>query len=203
MLGNGRHPVMQAAAGVIQSGEIGDVVLLNARKSYKWGERAEWFGKRELYGGTIPWVAIHAIEMVHHLSGRDFVSVSAMQSNRAHPDRPGCEDNGIINFSLSGGGHASVSFDILRPKAAATHGDDWVRIVGSTGVIEASLDRGWCKVTTMETAEREMPLPTRGAYHAPFLRSLRQGEFFARDSQCVHADACGAVCKGFGRQENC
>jgi predicted dehydrogenase len=176
MLGNGRHPVMHAAAGLIQSGQIGEVVLLNARKSYKWGNRPEWFGDRHIYGGTIPWVAIHALEMIHDLSGQDFLSVAAMQSNRVHPDRPGCEDNGAIIFSLSGGGHASVSFDILRPSAAATHGDDWVRVVGSAGVIEASLDRGWCKLTTQDTAEQEAPLPARGAYYAPFLRSLASGQ---------------------------
>ena len=39
MLGNGCKPVMLAAAGAIQAGDIGDVVLLNARKSYKWGMR--------------------------------------------------------------------------------------------------------------------------------------------------------------------
>ena len=91
MLGNARHPVMQAASGLIQAGKIGDVVLLNARKSYKWGNRPEWFGNRNSYGGTIPWVAIHSLEMIHHLSGREFVSVAAMQSNAAHADRPGAK----------------------------------------------------------------------------------------------------------------
>jgi predicted dehydrogenase len=172
MLGNQRHPVMQAAADLITTGQIGDVVLMNARKSYRWGDRPEWFGRRDTYGGTICWVAVHALEMIHHLSGQEFVSVAAMQSNQAHPDRPECEDNGVLLLQLSGGGHASVSFDYLRPKGATTHGDDWVRIVGTGGVIEASLDRGLCKVITDQSPEHEVPLPAKGTYYVDFLKSL-------------------------------
>jgi predicted dehydrogenase len=172
MLGNHRHPVMQAAAGLISTGQIGDVVLVNARKSYKWGDRPEWFGRRDTYGGTISWIAIHGLEMIHHLSGQEFVSVAAMQSNQAHPDRPQCEDNGVLLLQLSGGGHASVSFDFLRPKGAATHGDDWARIVGTRGVIEASLDRGSCKFISDQSPECEMRLPAKGTYYVDFLKSL-------------------------------
>jgi predicted dehydrogenase len=172
MLGNGRQPAMRAAMAAIEAGTIGDVALINTRKSYKWGERPDWFGDRKCYGGSIGWIAIHALEMIHLLSRQDFVSVAAMQSNRAHPDRPGCEDNGLLLFELSGGGHASVSFDLLRPHAAATHGDDWVRIVGSHGVIEASHDRGWCKLVTDESPEVDLPLPPRGTFYAPFLRGI-------------------------------
>jgi predicted dehydrogenase len=172
MLGNGRHPVMQAAAGVLRSGQAGEVVLMNARKSYKWGSRPDWFGQRKCYGGTIGWVAIHALEMLHVLGNQSFTTVSAMQSNRAHPDRPDCQDNGTIMLGLSGGGSASVSFDYLRPRAASTHGDDWVRIVGTRGVIEASLDRNTCRFVSDELAEHDIPLPARGGYYAPFLQSL-------------------------------
>jgi predicted dehydrogenase len=110
--------------------------------------------------------------MIHLLAGQEFVSVSAMSSNRVHPDRPDCHDNGLLLLQLSGGGHASVSFDLLRPKSASTHGDDWVRIVGSKGVIEAGLDRGLCKIVTDESPEQEVPLPPRGDYYAPLLRGL-------------------------------
>jgi predicted dehydrogenase len=176
LLGNGRHPVMRAAQGLIAAGKVGDVVLINTRKSYKWGERPQWFGYRESYGGSIPWVAIHALEMIHLLGNQEFISVAAMQSNRVHSDRPGCEDNGAIILGLSGGGHASISFDMLRPKAADTHGDDFVRIVGSTGVIEASLDRRWCRFVSDESEEVEIPLPSTGEFYAPFLRGIEKAD---------------------------
>ena len=48
---------------------------------------------------------------------------------------------------------ATLSFDFLRPETAPTHGDDWARIVGTTGVIEARNDTidiasgGWGSVS--------------------------------------------------------
>ena len=32
---------------------------------------------------------------------------------------------------------ASVSVDVFRPGNAPTHGDDWIRVVGTAGVLEA------------------------------------------------------------------
>ncbi len=174
MLGNGRHPVMQAAAGIIRSGGIGDVVLLNARKSYQWGTRPEWFSDRKYFGTTASWIGIHGLEMIHLLSGQEFTSVAAMQSNRVHTERKACQDNGVIQLSLSGGGHASVSFDYLRPTAAAGHGDDWVRVVGSRGIIEAGLDRNRCTFLSNDEPEHDVPLPAAAPYYELFLDSLSQ-----------------------------
>jgi predicted dehydrogenase len=174
MLGNSRNPAMLAAAQLIRDGRIGDVVLVNARKSYKWGTRPEWFGRREIYGDTIGWVAIHALDMIHSLAAQDFTSVAAMQSNRVHRDRPDCQDNGVILFTLSGGGHASVSFDYLRPEGANTHGDTWIRVVGSRGIIEASLDDNWCRLTADGATNTPVPLPAEGPYYAKFIEELSQ-----------------------------
>ena len=74
-------------------------------------------------------------------------------------------------LGLSGGGHATVSVDLLRPDAAATHGDDWLRIVAPKRA-EASLDYGWLHVTTNAEAERRVPLPASQRYYADFLKSL-------------------------------
>jgi predicted dehydrogenase len=175
MLGNGRHPGIQAAAAAITAGKIGDVVLLNARKSYKWGKnRPESFGHRESYGTTISWIAVHAVEMINVLSNQRFTSVTAMQSNVVNTERPACQDNGVILLGLSGGGHASVSFDYLRPDAADTHGDDWVRIVGSRGVIQTKLDRGYTRMITHDQPEHDLPEPKVAPYYAKFLDTLQQ-----------------------------
>jgi hypothetical protein len=49
-------------------------------------------------------------------------------------------------FELSGGGTALVHADFLRPAAAATHGDDRLRIAGSEGVVEVM--GGRCRLIT-------------------------------------------------------
>jgi predicted dehydrogenase len=195
MLGNGRHPVMQAALKQIESGRAGEVVLINARKSYRWGKREEWFGKRSIYGGSIGWVAIHALEMIADLTGQEFTTVAAMQSNFAHAERPECEDNGQLIFSMSGGVHASVSFDLLRPAAAATHGDDWLRIVGTRGVVEAAIDRGYCRFVSEEQAEMDLPLAARGSYYADYVGAIGRGEDWSAVTRkafmLTHVALCG------------
>ena len=45
-------PALITARETIAAGMIGEPVLINSRKSYKWGVRPEWFNQRELYGGT-------------------------------------------------------------------------------------------------------------------------------------------------------
>ena len=93
--------------------KLGQVVLANARKSYKWGQsRPEWFGKRRTYGGTIGWVGIHALDAINYITGETFVSVAAMQSNLAHSERAECEDNCVLALELSNGSHATVSVEL-------------------------------------------------------------------------------------------
>jgi predicted dehydrogenase len=85
MLGYRANPVIEAARQVVAGGRLGKVVLCNARKSYKWGQRPTWFGERALYGGTIGWVGIHGLDFIHTVTGEQFTSVAAMQSNVTHP----------------------------------------------------------------------------------------------------------------------
>ena len=47
------------------------------------------------------------------------------------------ERSALCHFTLCGERYASVSIDVFRPANAPTHGDDWIRVVGSTGVLEA------------------------------------------------------------------
>jgi hypothetical protein len=47
------------------------------------------------------------------------------------------ERTALCHFTLDGERFASVSTDVFRPANAPTHGDDWIRVVGTTGVLEA------------------------------------------------------------------
>lgn len=172
MLNNRVHPVLAAARQAVAAGTIGPVRLLNARKSYRFGVRPEWFGCRELYGGTIPWIGIHALDFINSVTEAPFISVAAAHANLAHPERPGCEDVCIINLRLADGALATVSLDYMRPSGASSHGDDWLRVVGDKGVIEAAMSRGRCAIVTLENPEQELePLAPTG-YYAPWLRQL-------------------------------
>ncbi len=176
MLNNPAHPILAAARQAVADGMIGELCLLNARKSYRFGNRAEWFGNREIYGGTIPWIGIHALDFISTVADCLFTSVAALHANTAHHDWPDCEDACTMTLQLENGAIATASVDYLRPMGAQTHGDDWIRIVGSKGVIEAAMDRKTCTIVTQDEPERELAPLTGLEYYAPFLRQLAISE---------------------------
>ena len=172
MLSMRAEPSFIAAREIYQSGKIGEAVLINSRKSYKWGTRPEWFGDKSKYGGTIGWIGIHALDFINFITELEFVSVAAMKSNFSHPERKDCDDNVAMILELSNGGHATVSVDFFRPKAAETHGDDWIRIVGTKGVLEASTANNSCIIITDEEKKTIIPENVENKIFKNFLNSL-------------------------------
>ena len=122
-------PNFYHAKKMIDQGCVGQVRLVNARKSYRFGNRPDWYRERKDYTGTILWVGIHAIDWIRFFTGKKFRSVTAL-----HDGNP--EMSALCQFALEDGVMASASIDFYRPQAAPTHGDDWVRIVGTEGVME-------------------------------------------------------------------
>lgn len=135
-------PVMIKARELVVAGEIGEAASIFAQKSYPFGERPEWFGDRAKYGGTFPWVGIHAVDMIHFVTGLGFTSVKARHTNFTHVERPDCEDSCAAIFELTSGAFASVTADLFRPGKAPTYGDDRIRIAGTKGVLEAVANEG-------------------------------------------------------------
>ena len=136
MMGLRYDPAFYTAWRLVAAGEIGDVRLLNAQKSYRLGNRPDYYRQRESYGGTIPWVGSHAIDWIYWLSGQQFVSVAARHSTRANGDNGELEATALCQFMLTNEVIASATLDYLRPENARTHGDDRVRLVGTSGVLE-------------------------------------------------------------------
>lgn len=172
MLSMRSEPQFVAAKRVYDSGAIGEAVLVNGRKSYKWGNRAEWMGEKEKYGGTIPWVGIHAIDFTNFVTGLSFKRVAAMKGNFSHQERPACEDNGTLVLELSNGGHATMSVDLFRPSSAATHGDDWIRVVGTKGVLEARGLDLTCTVLSDSAEPVQVELPEKTKIFREFLLAV-------------------------------
>jgi len=172
MLNNRTHPVLAAVCRLIDRGTIGRVVLVNARKSYRFDIRPPWFGQRPIYGGTIPWIGIHALDFIHAVTSARFTSVAAMQSNFAHPSHPDCEDNCTLMLELADGSHASASIDFLRPAAAPTHGDDWLRVMGAKGAIEANFETRTCTLITEDQAPQPVPAAAEVNCFGNWLRQL-------------------------------
>jgi len=130
-------PSLQEARRLVQAGEIGEPVHIQAQKSYKFGaKRPDFYKTRELFGGIIPWVAIHAIDYAAWCSGCRYESVTALHGNRCHSEYPEMEDFASLQARMTGGVPCLIAADFLRPGGASTHGDDRLRITGSRGVVE-------------------------------------------------------------------
>jgi predicted dehydrogenase len=166
------NPVFQTARRLVREGVIGKPVLMNARKSYKYGDekaRPEWFGRREIYSGTFPWIGIHALDMIRFTTGLAPVRVAALQRNQTHLTRPDCEDTCTGIFELAGGAQATVSVDYFRPQSAGTHGDDWIRIVGTGGVLEARASENRVTLLKNSAAPEGIPLDEPESLFIPFI----------------------------------
>ncbi len=136
MFGIDYLPHFETAYRFVKNGGIGEVMLANGQKSYRMGNRERFYSDRERYGGTIPWVAIHAIEWVERIGGLRPVSVTALGNTACNAGNGSMEASTLCLFSCEGGKMASVSADVMRPAKAPSHDDDRLRLVGSKGVLE-------------------------------------------------------------------
>jgi len=154
MLNMRYEPAMRTAWQGIQSGLIGGVRSLHVQKSYKLGVRPDFFKHRNTFGGLIPWVGCHAIDMISFLSGKQFFDVSAASStsdNRGHNE---LETTASMLFRLSDEVHATAQIDYFRPETASGHEDDRARVVGTKGIIEVR--NGSCSLLVDELADRSV-----------------------------------------------
>ena len=123
-------PAFYHGAKLVRSGAIGEVRMVTAQKSYRYGKRPAWYHDRALYGGTIPWVGIHAIDWIYHFTGKRFLSVNTRVVGRDP------EMAALCQFEMEDGAIGGMNLDFYRPNQATTHGDDRIRCVGTAGVLE-------------------------------------------------------------------
>ena len=209
MLPNRARPALAAAVAAIRAGAIGRPLLLNARKTYKWGaSRPAWFGDRAAYGGTIPWIGIHALDFIDAATDGDPVAdVSAFHANLAHKAVPGCEDVCVLALRLQSGALATATLDYLRPDAPVPHGDDGLRVVGEHGELTVDIDRNRAVLLEPGAAPRDLPLPEPAPYYAPWILALpprgtraapddRTLRAFRLTDEALRARAAADRCKG-------
>lgn len=127
-------PAFWEGKRLVEEGAIGEVRLLSAQKSYRFGKRPVWYSNRELFTGIIPWVGIHAIDWIYTFSGKRFLSVNAQSFGNP-------EMASSCRFEMEDGVSAVMTLDYYRPATAPTHGDDRIRCVGTEGILEVRDDK--------------------------------------------------------------
>jgi predicted dehydrogenase len=167
-------PSLAAAAAAVRRGDIGEPLLGFSQKTYKWGaRRADWHRTRKTFPGATAFIGIHALDWLHWMLGDVFTEVHGVQSASAHPDFPGTASHSAFTLRMRNGGSVALTVDYLRPMAAPTHGDERVRIAGTTGVVEVAVVEKRVTLTTDRQPPRALATPDVPDIFTAFARSLR------------------------------
>lgn len=169
-------PPYLALKKICASGELGDVVQIDSQKSYKVGNREPWWYKRATYGGTMPWIGIHMVDLMRYVSGRDLTETFGYQNHVAFPETGDTENVTGHVFRLDNGGVALLRMDYLRPLNAPTHGDDRMRLAGTNGVAEYMAATGVTLVSDKRKPEVIQELPPSEDLFVHFLDHIYNGK---------------------------
>jgi len=165
----------RALKQIVESGDIGEVAQIAAQKSYKLGKRPDWMLHRSSFGGTIPYIGVHMVDLMRWTTGRELVEVFSYQGRVGHPELQEMEDVTASIFKLDNGGSAALRMDYLRPDTAPTWGDDRLRLAGTRGVVEFQEASGLTLVTDKKPPHQITDLPPAASLFIDFLNSVYSG----------------------------
>lgn len=170
-------PPYLALKKIVNSGAIGEVINISSQKSYKAGNRPAWMRKQQTYGGTIPWIGIHMIDLMRFTSGREFTEVFSYRAQIQAPEGIGEMENTTGSlFQLDNRGIATLHMDYCRPESAPTHGDDRLRLAGTRGVAEYQAATGVTLLAPNAKPEVIRDLPPAGSVFVDFLEHVYNGK---------------------------
>ncbi len=136
MLTSRYEPCFYTLYQEIKKGTIGTVKLINAQKSYVFGDRPDFFNNPDEYGNTFMWVGIHSVDLILWLTGSRIKESSYFASGKNGFGFDALDDSAVAALRLENGVLATVTVDYLRDEDAETHGDDRIRVVGDKGILE-------------------------------------------------------------------
>lgn len=168
-------PPYLALKKIVDSGQIGEVVQIGAQKSYKLGDRPGWMLRRASYGGTIPWIGIHMVDLMRFTSGREFIGAASFQGRIGDKNIGEMETVTASIFEMDNGGAAALRMDYFRPATAATHGDDRLRLAGTKGVAEYMAATGVTLIPAVGKPETVADLPAERQLFPEYLDAVYNG----------------------------
>jgi predicted dehydrogenase len=175
-------PYVAAVREAVRAGKIGKPLVSYHQKSYRWGaSRPAWFKSRRTFPGLAAYIGIHSFDWMFWVLGDAFTHVSAAE-RVARAEYPGTASHGGYLFR-GPDGVATVSVDYLRPAKAPSHGDERLRIAGSSGVVEAFPVERRATLVTDAAAPAPLPPSSPRYWYSTFLDHVRgRGEpFITRD----------------------
>jgi UDP-N-acetylglucosamine 3-dehydrogenase len=125
-------PAIQKVKEIIQSGEIGEVIAVNATNHGQMP--GGWFVEKELSGGgSATDHIVHIMDLLRWILNDEVKNVYAEFDTRFYDIE--VEDCGLVMLELESGVIASIDPSWSRPKTFPTWGDVTMEIVGTEGAL--------------------------------------------------------------------
>jgi predicted dehydrogenase len=158
------HAVYRTMRRLIREGSIGEVhtLLFTAQHPLNLASRPAWYFEPGKHGGTINDIAIHAIDAIPWLTGRQLAEVTAARAwNARLPQHPHFQDAAQLMLKLDNHGSAFGDVSYLSPDDLAYSAPQYWRITchGTDGVIEAAYNSTSVSLAGKgDKSPREIPL---------------------------------------------
>ncbi len=164
------QPNFRAGYEAVKNGLIGKPILINSQKSYSFSlERPQFYKERDKFGGSLCWVAIHALDWTYWIMG-DVNNMFAAHTTIGNMGYDACESSGVIAFDFKNGGQGCINFDFLKARKDKI-AQDRCRIAGEKGVIE--IYDGKAFIVTHEQELRELELKEPENFFKCFVEEIR------------------------------
>jgi len=173
-----RHEGKYAAAHkLVRDGAVGEPLLESVQKSYRLETREDWFRSFKRLGGTIPYIGIHAVDLMRWIGGQEFTQVAAVHGTQGKRDVMGeTESHASLLLKMANGGSATAHLDYLRPSTASDHGDDRLHLAGTEGVIDMiGANKNVVVLTSKQKQHEVEPKPVPNLFVA-FMNSIQNNE---------------------------
>lgn len=142
MAGTAFAPSYAIMRRLVREGAVGEVIQVFVQKSYRYGTARPQ--DEAIDGGMFLQVGIHAARLVEHVVGVRIQSIAGWETAFGKPAKDAGEGKiaGAAQAELENGGIATIIVNYLNPPGTTLpHGNETLRIFGTTGFIE-SVDGG-------------------------------------------------------------
>ncbi|MCU1525744.1 MAG: oxidoreductase domain protein [Microbacteriaceae bacterium] len=146
-----QHPAHARARGIVASGALGDVRLVEVSACLPALDVPPWYDDPEVSGGGIlPMSGVHRVDIARHIVGQGFTRVQALVD---HHRGAAYDDTAAMAARFAGGAAATFLFGLDAP-----FGDDRLAIHGTLGsvLVDSTMSQWWSDTPgtiTLRTAE--------------------------------------------------
>ncbi|MEX0746272.1 MAG: Gfo/Idh/MocA family oxidoreductase [Phycisphaeraceae bacterium] len=155
---------------VVSRGTLGRIVQVLAQKSYPYHDgRPQDEG---VDGGLTAQAAIHAVRMIEHVAQVRVAEVCAVETTRGNPGRGDLRMAASLQMRLVNGGLATVIANYLNPRSTGIHGNEYLHIFGTEGLLEARRRDNTARLYLADRDAGPLPLADSVDYFEPFLDEI-------------------------------